>query len=100
MQEIIMSLIVNAGQARSCAMQAIAEAKRKDFIEAAKTIDDSEEFLNIAHNSQTRLLSKEANNEGIDISLLLIHAQDHLMNAITVKDLAKEFIDVYLDKEE
>ena len=25
----------------------------------------------------------------------MIHAQDHLMNSITVKDLATEFVDLY-----
>ena len=25
----------------------------------------------------------------------MVHAQDHLMNAITVKDMAEEFIDLY-----
>jgi len=27
--------------------------------------------------------------------LLMVHAQDHLMNAITVRDLAIEFVDMY-----
>ncbi|HCW36206.1 MAG TPA: PTS cellobiose transporter subunit IIA, partial [Staphylococcus sp.] len=30
-----------------------------------------------------------------ELNLLLIHSQDHLMNAITVKDLANEMIDLY-----
>jgi len=25
----------------------------------------------------------------------MVHAQDHLMNAITLKDLASEFVDMY-----
>lgn len=29
------------------------------------------------------------------MSLLMVHAQDHLMNAMTVKDLAAEMIDLY-----
>ena len=25
----------------------------------------------------------------------MVHAQDHLMNAMTIKDMAKEFVDMY-----
>ncbi|MBJ3789737.1 PTS lactose/cellobiose transporter subunit IIA, partial [Bacillus sp. OA1] len=35
-----------------------------------------------------------------EISLLLVHAQDHLMNAITVKELAEEFITLHKRVEE
>ncbi|HJF33529.1 MAG TPA: PTS lactose/cellobiose transporter subunit IIA, partial [Sporosarcina psychrophila] len=37
----------------------------------------------------------EIRGEGVVVSLLLVHAQDHLMNAITFKDLAIEFVDLY-----
>ena len=44
---------------------------------------------------QTQLLTKEANGERSEVSLLMVHAQDHLMNAMTVKDLATEIVDIY-----
>ena len=56
-----------------------------------------------AHRSQTELIQGEARGEEKNLSLLLVHAQDHLMNAITIRDMAIEFIDVYksrLNKEE
>ena len=31
----------------------------------------------------------------MDITLLMVHAQDHLMNAMTVRDLAQEMIAMY-----
>ncbi|MBO0577500.1 PTS lactose/cellobiose transporter subunit IIA, partial [Clostridium botulinum] len=31
-----------------------------------------------------------------EISLLLIHAQDHLMTTMTLKDLAIELVEVYM----
>ncbi|ENA0413451.1 PTS lactose/cellobiose transporter subunit IIA, partial [Listeria monocytogenes] len=40
----------------------------------------------------------EARGEKAEVSLLLVHAQDHLMNAITFKDLAKEIVDLYRSK--
>jgi len=44
---------------------------------------------------QTNLIHNEANGNKAEVSLLLVHAQDHLMNAITIKDMAKEFVDLY-----
>jgi len=49
----------------------------------------------IAHRFQTDLIQGEARGEKVEIRLILIHAQDHLMNAMTVIDLAKEIIELY-----
>jgi cellobiose PTS system EIIA component len=51
--------------------------------------------LNEAHHIQTSLIQQEIRGEKVEISLLMIHAQDHLMNAITMKDLATEVVDLY-----
>ena len=40
-------------------------------------------------------LAKESAGEDLEISFIMVHGQDHLMNAITFIDLAKEVIDVY-----
>lgn len=98
--ESIMSLIINGGNARSAAMMAIKSAKQGKFDEADNYIDQAKESLNQAHHSQTELLTLEAGGEKMEISLLMIHAQDHLMNAITVKDMAIEFVDLYKEKGE
>lgn len=96
--DIIMDLIVKGGNARSLAMKAIHAAKKGNFSEAAVFLEQSNESLAAAHNSQTSLLAKEAAGEKTDLSLLMVHAQDHLMNAITVKDLAVEIVDLYKNK--
>ena len=98
--EMIMSLIVNGGNAKSLAMQAIYAAKKGDFEEASKSLAESNDFLLKAHHGQTDLLTKEASGEKAEITLLMVHAQDHLMNAITVKDLAAEIVDLYKNKGE
>lgn len=93
--EVIMGLIMHGGNAKSNAMEAIQAAKKGDLDEASNKLNDSDEALKKAHNSQTNLLTKEASGSSIEISLLMVHGQDHLMNAITFKDLASEIIDVY-----
>ena len=95
METIIMELIVNSGNARSRAMEAIVAAKNGNVVKAKEKIKESEEDLGKAHNVQTNLIQNEANGDKAEVSLLLIHAQDHLMNAMTIKDMAKEFVDMY-----
>lgn len=93
-QEIIFKLIVNGGSARSNSMMAIKLAKQGKIEEAKSKIIEAEEELQKAHEVQTGLIQNEAAGKCIEISLLMIHGQDHLMNAITVKDIAKEMIDI------
>lgn len=99
-EEAIMTLIVNSGNARSCAMMAIQSAKEGNFDEAEAQIKEAESSIAEAHNAQTSLLQSEAAGEKNEVTLLVVHSQDHLMNAITVIDLAKEFINVYKKMEE
>lgn len=93
--ELIMNLIINAGDAKSSAMEAIYAAKKGDLEAAKDKLKEANTKINQAHNSQTGLLTAEANGNHTEINLLMIHAQDHLMTAITFLDLAKELVDVY-----
>ena len=68
-EELVMELLVNAGQARSDAMEAIRCA-----------------------GIQTALISQDEGCGKIEVNLILVHAQDHLMNAILCQDLAREII--------
>lgn len=94
-QEIIMQIIISGGNARSHAMEAIQLAKTKKIKEAREALYKANEELSQAHSVQTQLIQEEAAGNNKEITLLMVHAQDHLMNAITVKDLAQEFIDMY-----
>jgi PTS system cellobiose-specific IIA component len=94
-QEIIMQIIISGGNARSHAMEAIQLAKTKKIKEARDALYKANEELSQAHSVQTQLIQEEAAGNNKEITLLMVHAQDHLMNAITVKDLAQEFIDMY-----
>ena len=47
------------------------------------------------HEFQTGILKAEASGEHLEMSLIMVHAQDHLMNSMTVRDLANEFIKLY-----
>ncbi|HIY57712.1 MAG TPA: PTS lactose/cellobiose transporter subunit IIA [Candidatus Tetragenococcus pullicola] len=93
--EAVMGLIMYGGNAKSDAMEAIAAAKKGDFEEAEKKFEDANDSLGKAHNAQTEMLTKEAQGEHAQVTLLTVHSQDHLMTAIAFTDLAKEIVDLY-----
>lgn len=76
-------------------MEAIAFAKQADFIKAGAKLQEAQEALNEAHKSQTSLIQAEIRGERNEVTLLMVHAQDHLMNAMTIKDMATEFVSLY-----
>ncbi|WP_425456200.1 PTS lactose/cellobiose transporter subunit IIA [Bacillus yapensis] len=94
-EETIFQIILHGGDGKSHAMEAIALAKTGDIEGAEAKLKNAEEALNQAHRIQTSLIQEEVRGNNATISLLMVHAQDHLMNSITVKDLAREFVDMY-----
>lgn len=94
MERCVMELVVNGGNARSMAIEALRAARDGNFDEAHEKMKEAEETLTQAHNMQTSLIQKELNGEKAEIGLLMVHAQDHLMNAITVMDLVREMIEI------
>jgi PTS system cellobiose-specific IIA component len=94
--EISFQIILHAGNARSSAMEAMALAKEGQFAEAKEKLAEAKKELHEAHHFQTELIRAEARGEtGADINVILIHAQDHLMTSIVVKDMVTEFVELY-----
>lgn len=91
----VMNLVVDSGSARSFAMEAIAYAKDGDFDKADESMDNSDSEYAKAHHSQTDLIQNEAKGDKIEMSLIVVHAQDHLMTSGVVRDLAKEIITIH-----
>ncbi len=56
---------------------------------------DAKESLVQAHHSQTQMLTQEAQGNHVQVTLLTVHSQDHLMTSIAFTDLAEELIELY-----
>lgn len=95
LMQSIMGLILHSGNTKSDCMEAIQLAKQGEINAAKEKIELANQSLVEAHHSQTALLTQEARGEKVEVSIMLIHAQDHLMNSITFRDLAKEIIELY-----
>ena len=91
-EQIVFTLIMHAGNSKSSSLEAMKAARSGEDDVVAEKIAEAQAELLEAHNLQTSLLSSCAAGESVDVDILMVHAQDHLMNAMTVMDLCKEII--------
>ena len=92
---VAMELVGNAGEARSLAFEALAEAKKGNFEKAEELLNQSKEASLKAHHTQTELICNEADGNKVEINLLMVHAQDHLMTTILLQEIAQEMLELY-----
>lgn len=93
-EEISFQIILHGGNARSSAMEAMQYARTGEFDKADASLIEAKVEIGHSHKFQTQLIQAEARGEEFPIKILLIHSQDHLMNAMTVIDLAAEIIEI------
>lgn len=91
-------LISFAGDAFSYFYKAVEAAREGRAGEADELLAEGERQLSKAHNAQTELLTAEAQGKDVEYSIMLVHAQDHLMTTIMYERVAKEFITLYKEK--
>ena len=93
--EVAMGLIAGAGDSRSYCMEAIECARDGRFDEARDTIKNAVSAMIETHEVQTQLIRDEIEGKGEAVSLIMVHAQDHLNLALIMRDIAEEFITLY-----
>ena len=92
LETIAMTLVGNAGEGRSLDFEALNEAKKGNFEKAEQLLKESQERTLAAHEIQTQLICNEADGNKTEMSLLMVHAQDHLMTTMTLLEVAKEML--------
>ncbi|EST90383.1 hypothetical protein T233_00525 [Vagococcus lutrae LBD1] len=95
MELIIFNIINYGGTAKSLSYEALAAAEKGDYDEADRLLKEADQNLLESHKVQTDLISKEAAGEKTEVSLLMVHAQDHLMTAIEAKSLIECMISLH-----
>jgi PTS system cellobiose-specific IIA component len=91
----VMKLITFASESKSCSFEALKLARQGEIDKAKEKLEESRLISHDAHKIQTELIVKETSGDKVSISLLLIHAQDHLMNSICTRELIEEMIITY-----
>ncbi|MNH06658.1 N,N'-diacetylchitobiose-specific phosphotransferase enzyme IIA component [compost metagenome] len=95
LEEQVMGLIINSGNARSCAYEALSFAKQGNFLKAEEVMQEARAALNEAHLVQTQLIEHDQGEGKTKMTLVMVHAQDHLMTSMLARELIAELIQVY-----
>ncbi len=91
-----MQLILHSGTGRSMVIEAVRNLlKDGDVTAAKKKITEAGKEIGEAHDIQTAMMSAECDGQPVEKSILLIHAQDHFMTALAVRDMAQLMIEMY-----
>ncbi|WP_238900962.1 MULTISPECIES: PTS lactose/cellobiose transporter subunit IIA [unclassified Clostridium] len=90
----IMNIIINAGDCKNHAYMALNLVNEGKYEEAENEMQLANDALGKAHDAQTEMLQKEASGEKIELSVLFVHAQDHLMTSISEKNLIEQIIEL------
>ena len=96
----IFKIISAAGDSRGAAFEALRFARKGDFEQAEAKMKEAKERSIDAHDVQTKLITGELNGEKTETSLLMVHAQDHLMTSLLARDLIEEMIGMLKEKSE
>ena len=94
-QVIAFEIILHSGNSHTNIHEAFAAMRHKDFELSEKKLKMSNDELMLAHKSQTKLLQNYAAGTKIDMEIILVHAQDHLMTTMTLREMAIEMQNLY-----
>ncbi|MGL4938060.1 PTS N,N'-diacetylchitobiose transporter subunit IIA [Shewanella sp.] len=95
LEEQVMGIIINSGEARSCAYQALKFAKQGDFAQAEAKMEAARAAANQAHLVQTKLIEADMGEGKTPMTLIMVHAQDHLMTSMLAREMVKELIELH-----
>ncbi|MBY7141974.1 PTS lactose/cellobiose transporter subunit IIA [Virgibacillus sp. NKC19-3] len=94
-EAVSFGLIFHSGNARSYGMEAITNAKNGDMDKAKQSIEMGKQELLNAQKVHANMIQKEADGDATELSLLLMHSEDHFMMGQLTLDMASELVDVY-----
>ncbi|HYG58975.1 MAG TPA: PTS lactose/cellobiose transporter subunit IIA [Symbiobacteriaceae bacterium] len=92
LEQTSMLLIIHSGNARTCAYEGFDLALAGDYAAAKAKLQEATGEISKAHAQQTSLIQNEAAGNGTPPSLLLVHAQDHLMTAMVEVNLMERLV--------
>lgn len=91
LEATIFELIVHSGNARGLLYESLDCAENGEYQQIDDLLVEAKAEMNTAHNIQTQLIQDNLAGKGA-ISLLLIHAQDQLMTAMSEQALIERLI--------
>ncbi|WP_027407972.1 PTS lactose/cellobiose transporter subunit IIA [Anoxybacteroides tepidamans] len=94
-EQISFQLILHSGNARSKIIESVRKYRERQIEEAERLLKEAEQDLSVAHQIHFQLVQEEANGKQPAFSLLMMHAEDHLMSTLSMKELVKELLELF-----
>ena len=94
LEEMALEIITNVGTARSMYVEAVEAAKAGNFEEAHNLVAEGEKIFVNGHHVHADLVNAKIGVEELQYMFLVMHAEDQLMSAETLKIVCDELIDM------
>ena len=91
-------IVAYSGDARITLLSLFKEMRAGNFEHVEEKLKEADENINLAHQSQTKILQQEARGEDMEMGFIFIHGQDHLMTTILLRDIVDDFINLYEER--
>ena len=76
----------------------LADARQLKIHSVEQNLEKAQTELELAQKLEADLLEREKQGAGPELSLHLVHAQGHVMNATTIGYLTKEIINIHTER--
>lgn len=93
-EEISFRMIASVGSANALYMEAVSEAKLGKLKEARALLAEGEACFRDSHKAHAGLIMDMAGGKEIPFNMILMHAEDQLMNSEVIKLMAEQIIDL------
>lgn len=94
------TIILHSGNAKTQIHEAFKAMRAANFTLANSLLEEANDEILNAHKSQTELLQSYANGTQIEMEIIMVHAQDHLMTTMTLREMALEMSFLYQQNHE
>ena len=94
LEEMALEIITNVGTARSMYVEAVEAAKAGTCEEAHNLVAEGEKIFVNGHHAHADLVNAKIGVEELQYMFLVMHAEDQLMSAETLKIVCDELIDM------
>lgn len=88
-------LVAQVGLARSCFVDAIARAEEGDLEGAANCFEEGDSAFHEGHDIHMGMLQREAAGEQLPFRIIVLHAEDLMASAETLRIIAEKFVNLY-----
>lgn len=96
MENLSLKIISYSGEASRFAYEALDLIKTNQYQEAKEVLVEGRNLIKHAHQVQRNLMISSDEIQGKQsVCLMMIHAQDHLMNAMLLLDLTEKMVEIF-----